>query len=110
MNYEDIIYLNRNSDQVQIKIQNEFKAQDYISDLKKEIKKKEELRNNIIKELHNIYRKKDDNKIQLSLDLDSKMQSLNNLKEKLEKSYKKSKLSFLSNKNIYYETNSKSKT
>ena len=109
MNYEDIIYLNRNSDQVQIKIQNEFKAQDYISDLKKEIKKKEELRNNIIKELHNIYRKKDDNKIQLSLDLDSRMETLNNLKEKLEKSYKKSKLSFLSNKNIYYETNSKSK-
>ena len=110
MNYEDIVYLNRKSEQVQKKINNEFKAQEYIDDLKKEIKQKEELRNNIIKELHNIYRKKDDNKIQLSLDLDSKMQSLNNLKEKLEKSYKKSKLSFLSNNtNIYYETDSKTK-
>ena len=109
MNYEDIVYLNRKSEQIQIKIKNEFQAQEYIDELKKEIKKKEELRNKIIKEIHNIYRKKDDNKIQLSLDLDSRMETLNNLKEKLEKSYKKSKLSLLNNTNIYYETDSKAK-
>ena len=37
------------------------------------------------------------------------METLNNLKEKLEKSYKKSKLSLLNNTNIYYETDSKAK-
>ena len=108
LNYEDIIYLNRKSEVTQMKIAKEFQAQNYIEDLKEEIKKKEELRNKVIKELHNLYRKKDDNKLKLSLDLDNKLDVLYNLKEKLEKSYnKKTKYSLINNRNIYHDTNNK---
>jgi len=85
-NYEDISYLNRYEEIIKDKMSNERKAEQYINEMNDKLKKKLLIENDIMKEIINFEKEKDENKIKLSTEIDAKTAILKDIHSKVKRS------------------------
>ena len=85
-NFEDISYLNRYEEIIKDKMSNERKAEQYINEMNDKLKKKLIKENDIMKEISNFEKEKDESKIKLSTEIDAKTAILKDIRSKVKRS------------------------
>ena len=85
-NYQDISYLNRYEEIIRDKQSNERKAEQYIKEMNKNLKKKISCENKIINEKNDFVKERDEKKLKITTEIDAKYLILQKLHSKIRRS------------------------